>query len=446
MQQHAQPPGPPVAGKYRIIRMLDSGGMGSVYEVTAAGGARLAMKLMDPGLSHNPRFRARFDQEIRIGAALNNPHVVKVIDHGIDQRCGPYLVMELLQGENLDSLIERDGRLPMRDARRILTELCVAVTSLHAAGIIHRDLKPGNVFLTAPSAAVKVLDFGISKVVGDAPATNSTVLGTPAWMAPEQFNTTEPIGPATDVWAIGLLAFYMLTGGQFWRSAPTEWGDLSVEICAQPLPQASVRAAELGAAGALPNRFDSWFERCVSRDLRLRFADVKTAYDALEPLMKIKLVNPTPSPGPVAVAPHPASVALDLDPDEQEIQGAVNALQHRLEVTLQGIRTSAPPIPRPPIASLPPTDPQGPIGTPKPRPSRVHRRVTVTPALPPDSDAFIRGIRPDRAVLRGVVLLVVAFCVLLIVMALATARATVPGHVDAPTPSMPPSVPSHGGS
>jgi serine/threonine protein kinase len=370
MQSDALHPGTVVADRWKIVRIIDSGGMGSVYEVST-GGLSFGMKLMNPRLVHDADFRARFDLEIRIGTALNNPNVVKVFEHGVDHRFGPYLVMELLRGETLDSHIHRVGRLAVPYARELLAQLCNALGSAHVAGIVHRDLKPGNVFLNEPGPVVKVLDFGIAKVIGHALAANSAVLGTAGWMAPEQFNTRQPVGPPTDVWAIGLLAFQMLTGKPFWRSDPMSWNDLSMEICSLSLPLASSRAAELGAEGSLPDGFDSWFQRCVNRDLNARFPNGRVAYEELKPLMRIKLVNPTPSPSPVRASPRAS--APELDPDEQEIQAAVSALQSRIEITLWSFRASS----QPPVIAIPPTDPHRPA--PGVRASQPPRVSVATP-------------------------------------------------------------------
>lgn len=160
-----------------------------------------------------------------------------------------------------------------------------------------------------------------------------------------------------------------------------------MEICSLTLPIASIRAAELGAEGSLPDGFDGWFQRCVNRDLDARFPNARVAYEELKPLMRFKLVNPTPSPSPVRASPRPS--APELDPDEQEIQAAVSALQSRIEITLQSFRASS----RPPIIAIPPTDPQRPA--PGVRPSYTSQPPRVSGATPVPSQS-LPGAPPQQ--------------------------------------------------
>jgi serine/threonine protein kinase len=159
-----------------------------------------------------------------------------------------------------------------------------ALAAAHRQGIVHRDLKPENIFLAAPRTAgvevmVKLLDFGIAKVVAEAATTQTGVLGTPAFMAPEQYQG-RGIGPATDVWALGLIAFKVLTGRSYWRSAAgsaSAPASLMFETCMEELVPASTRAAEMGVDRFLPAGFDAWFARCVARETKDRYADAAEA-------------------------------------------------------------------------------------------------------------------------------------------------------------------------
>src|SRR5262249_39490695 len=152
-------------------------------------------------------------------------HVVEIIGAGVDQATGiPWLAMELLDGEDLGAYVRRRGALSPAELFEIFRQLCHALGAAHAGGVVHRDVKPENVFLSAsPSAgaptSIKILDFGIAKVAAEAKQTATATVGTPLWMAPEQTDPRAPITPAADVWALGLIAFWVLTGRVYWKSA-----------------------------------------------------------------------------------------------------------------------------------------------------------------------------------------------------------------------------------
>ncbi len=284
-------PGAVFARDFRVVRKLSEGGMGAVYvAVQLSTGRERALKLMHPELVGDAALRAKFVQEARIGARIASDHVVEVIAAGVDEETGvPFLAMELLEGEDLEKRIARG--VPSRDeAYAILESTCHALAAAHAAGIVHRDVKPENVFLrrarsAGASATVKVLDFGIAKVIEEARTSSNTgAMGSPYWMAPEQTERRATITPATDVWAIGLLAFDLFTGRPFWRSANDEASSLTAfmrELVLEPIPPASQRATDFGVAERLPDGFDAWFARCVSREPSERFADAAEAWRAL---------------------------------------------------------------------------------------------------------------------------------------------------------------------
>jgi serine/threonine protein kinase len=284
-------PGSLFAGDYRIVRPLSEGGMGAVYVVDQLStGNQRALKLMHRELVQSPDLRRRFEQEARVGARIESEHVVQVLAAGVDASSGmPWLVMELLQGEDLAAALRRTGAMRPEQVIAIMSQLCHALAAAHRAGVVHRDLKPENIFLAASRRAdvpftVKVLDFGIAKVVAEAQTMNTGAVGTPLYMAPEQTAPGQAIAPATDVWALGLIAFRLLTGLHFWRGANNENTSAVMilrEVVMDPIPPASVRASELGTHHALPVGFDAWFARATHRDPRARFADAGEALGAL---------------------------------------------------------------------------------------------------------------------------------------------------------------------
>ena len=177
--------------------------------------------------------------------------------------------------------------MPKELVRQIFEQLCHAVSAGHAMGIVHRDLKPANIFLSEAHRVgahkmVKVLDFGIARVMAERLTVGSSPLGTPNWMSPEQTNGSEAT-TATDVWALGLIAFYMLTGRIFWRAAQQPDAPMAVlrEIMEDAIPIASARAAELGVGHLIPDGFNEWFAQAMAKHPQERFVNATAAYVAL---------------------------------------------------------------------------------------------------------------------------------------------------------------------
>ena len=307
------------ANRYRIVRLLSGGGMGAVHVAEQlATGARRALKLLHPELCHDERVRRLFDQEARIGHRIPSDHVVQVLDAGIDEATGiPWLAMELLEGEDLAARLRRSGALPIPEAAEILSQIGHALGAAHRIGVVHRDLKPENVFLSQSRTdgsplRVKLLDFGVAKVIAEArPA--GTLVGTPLWMAPEQVSGAA-VSPATDVWALGLLAFWILTGSVYWSRADDPLGALIDQLRRGPSKRATVRAAELGRPEAIPTGFDPWFERCVAPDPSARFPDAGAARDALREVLGGPVASRASQPAHAelpALDPQPPGAAYD---------------------------------------------------------------------------------------------------------------------------------------
>jgi formylglycine-generating enzyme required for sulfatase activity/tRNA A-37 threonylcarbamoyl transferase component Bud32 len=282
------------ARDYRVVRPLSQGGMGSVYVVEQVStGRERALKLMHPFLVRDPKLRQRFEQEAKVGALIESAHVVEIVGAGVDEATGiPWLCMELLRGQDLAAVVDEQGVMAPAVVLLIFEQLCHALGAAHAASIVHRDLKPENVFLASSRQAgvpfmVKVLDFGIAKVVAEGRKSDTSAIGSPLWMAPEQTVTGGAVSQRTDVWALGLIAFKLLTGRSYWRGAHDETASaltLLREIVMEPLVTASQRASEL-AAPLPPVGFDAWFARCVAREPSDRFADAPEAFAALAPVL-----------------------------------------------------------------------------------------------------------------------------------------------------------------
>src|SRR4051812_43597441 len=276
----ARPPPRVLSGKYRLDRELGRGGMGSVWlaqHLTLH--SPVAIKLIDATIATNPEALSRFLREAQAAASLRSPHVVQILDHGVDDGV-PFIVMELLDGESLAARLERQGRLSPQDTAQIMTQVARAMTKAHEAGIVHRDLKPDNVFIVRndEEEICKVLDFGVAKshTNGVAAVSSTTrtgsVLGTPYYMSPEQAEGAKSVDHRTDIWAIGVMAWECLLGARPFEAETL--GGLLLAICARQMPTPS-------RSGAVPVGFDAWFARACARDVSQRFATAKEAAQQL---------------------------------------------------------------------------------------------------------------------------------------------------------------------
>jgi serine/threonine-protein kinase len=306
-----------VVGEFEVIEPLAEGGMGAVFVARQKStGRRRALKVLHPRVVLDAKLRERFLAEATVSAEIGGPHPVDVVACGIDaQRNIPWIAMELLEGETLESRVRRAPLAPSECAA-LFRELGDVLERAHRKGIIHRDLKPENVFLVRVSTSErgfvsKVLDFGIAAFLseGRTAATATRAMGTPLWMAPEQYEARGKIRPSTDVWSLGLIAFFALTGREFWLSAHADGASVAAliaEIIANPIPLASERLRELHAEPAangalipatrahpspLPEGFDAWFARCVARDPRARFETGAEACAALVSLLAADLAQ-----------------------------------------------------------------------------------------------------------------------------------------------------------
>ncbi len=317
------PAGTIIGGDFRISAPLSAGGMGAVYVAEQIStGKRRALKVMHPALVADPGLRERFVQEAKVGSLIASDHVVEVVGAGVDATLGvPWIAMELLDGRDLAHELPERGPMSVEEAVAVLRPLCHALSAAHAAGIVHRDVKPENVFLAATQSTshptvVKVLDFGIAKVAAQARQTATAAMGTPLWMAPEQTEISAKVSPATDVWALGLIGYWLLTGRPYWRAANAAEASMPAlmrEILFEPLDPPSARAGEIGFGARIPAGFDAWFARCTVRDPAARYATAGEAFAALLSLLGMPpsaSFHPPPAPSgsvmPMSQAPPTA--------------------------------------------------------------------------------------------------------------------------------------------
>jgi hypothetical protein len=269
-----------LAGKYRLLSVLGQGGMGTVWRAEHLGlGAPVAVKLIDPKAAGGEEALRQCQKEARAAAALRSPHVVQVLDFGIDATTGsPFIVMELLEGENLAARLHQLGKLGPADTARVLLHVARALGRAHEVGIVHRDLKPANVFLVRneDEDVAKVLDFGTARVQRAGVLTGLTtptggVIGTPYYMSPEHISG-QPVDHRTDLWAMAVMAFECLTGRRPFDAG--EVGRLVLQICTYPIPVPSRLAP-------VPAGFDAWFERATRRPIDQRFTSARELADEL---------------------------------------------------------------------------------------------------------------------------------------------------------------------
>ena len=278
-----------VGNDYMVVRPLNRGSMGALYVAEQLSTASLrALKILRREYVSDPTLYKRFEREAQVAARIPSEHVAQTIAAGVDGKLEvPWIAMELLEGQTLRDHVDERGPMPKEQVKDHLEQLCHALAAAHKLGIVHRDPKPANVFLSeakrvGAQRVVKVLDFGIARILAESVTLQGTPLGTASWMAPEQ-TVGEATTTATDVWALGLLAFYMLTGRSFWRSGQKPENDVAImrEILHDPIPIAWARAIELGVAERIPEGFNEWFAQCVARRPEERFVNAAPAYAAL---------------------------------------------------------------------------------------------------------------------------------------------------------------------
>jgi serine/threonine-protein kinase len=283
-------PGVVIAGKYRLERPLARGGMGSLWEAQHAQlRVPLAIKFMEPTYAASPVGRTRFEREAMAAAQLRHPNVVHVQDYGVEGD-HPYIVMELLIGEDLSKRLKRLRRLPIPALAPILTQTTKALRRAHEGGFIHRDLKPSNIFLARGDEEgeeiVKILDFGIAKQLMPALGTDDAtktgeIIGSPSYMSPEQIRGARDIDGRADVWSLGVILFRCLTGKLPFDGDTTP--DIIANILTSDLPAATSFVPDL------PPGVDAFFQRALARDREQRFQNVRELADAFASVTRMPM-------------------------------------------------------------------------------------------------------------------------------------------------------------
>jgi len=279
-------PGQVIARKYRVERTLARGGMGVVVLATHLQlGETVAIKVLLPEVASNPDTVARFLREAKAAARIKNEHVVRVFDVGTMEAGQVYIVMEYLEGVDLDNTIRNRGELPLEEAVDYVLQACEGVAEAHRIGVVHRDLKPANLFLVQRSDGsycVKLLDFGISKQAptggADVSVTRtSMMMGSPLYMSPEQLRSTRSVDARTDIWSLGVVLYEALTG-----KSPFI-GETFAAVCARVLAEAPDPLRP-----DVPAEVAQVIERCLSKQPDARYPDIGAFAQALRPFAPLE--------------------------------------------------------------------------------------------------------------------------------------------------------------
>ncbi len=278
-----------IAGRFKLVRELGTGAMGTVWLADHLTlDLRCAVKFMGTEASRAQNYRARFELEARAIAQLHGPNVVRVLDYDVHQGT-PFIAMEFLQGEDLAARLQRVGKLDPATTYRIIAQVARGLSKAHEAGIVHRDLKPENIFLAEEDEGevAKLVDFGIAKMASFALADGladrtqaGSLLGTPAYMSPEQARGLSDIDHRSDLWSLAVITFECLTGRLPFQSEAL--GDLFAQIMFDPLPVPSK------VERTLPADFDWWWARAALRNTEGRFGSARELSDALGVALRIR--------------------------------------------------------------------------------------------------------------------------------------------------------------
>ena len=276
-----------IAEKYELIRLLGQGGMGAVYEGRNASTLkRCAVKvLISPEMAQHQEAVKRFFREARASSVIESDHIVQIFDSGSVPKTGfPYMVMELLNGEDLEHTLRRYGALQPLVAAKLMLQAAMGLAKAHEHQTVHRDIKPANIYLTRRETGemiVKILDFGIAKVkmekfseTSSGLTRDGSMLGTPLYMSPEQAKGAPNIDVRSDVWSLGIVMYELLSGALPWADA-SSLGELMVAIITADLPLIQDKAPWV------PPELAEITHRAISRDINKRYQNAAELRDAL---------------------------------------------------------------------------------------------------------------------------------------------------------------------
>ncbi len=347
-----------VGGKYRVERTLGAGGMGVVVAATQIELDRpVALKFLLPRILDRPGLVTRFSREARAAAKLESEHVARVLDVGTLEGGAPYIVMEYLEGQDFASVMASRGALPCDQAVGYLLQACEAVAEAHSLGIVHRDLKPGNLFLanrTSGAPIIKVLDFGLSKFAspGEENVTSeSSILGSPLYMSPEQLMSARTADARSDIWSLGVVLYQLVTA-----QAPFQYERIAGLVAAilqkppHPIDQCGVD---------VPSGLQVVLTRCLEKDPALRYPTIAHLANALAPfgppgsgrsvdrIAHVLRRSAPPSEPPVTPSPLPPTEPdpeLRPSPEAESVAGSSRSIREpRPDATLASGRPSATP-------------------------------------------------------------------------------------------------------
>jgi serine/threonine-protein kinase len=319
----------------RLERMLARGGMGSVWIAEHLGlRTKVAVKFIDETVAADPSAVLRFSREAEAAAQIKSPHVVQIYDHGLIDDRVPYIVMELLDGTSLGEHLHRCETLGTRATAAILSQVARALSKAHELGIVHRDIKPDNVFLTDSDGEifVKVLDFGIAKLTDDtalAMTSTGAAMGTPYYMSPEQIVSAKSVSGATDLWALGVVAYECLTGVRPFRA--DTYGGLCVEISRGVFAPATEMRRDL------PRAVDAWFRRALHVDPAERFASARELAEQFQEVVGLSRREVVAAPAMLRAAPAPGRGSSR----DEHPSGAATATVHREHASWPSLRAAS---------------------------------------------------------------------------------------------------------
>ncbi|MFZ6178290.1 serine/threonine-protein kinase [Nannocystis pusilla] len=395
-----------LADRYRLLKRIGEGGMGSVYQAEHITiGRKLAIKVLSPEYGDSPEIIARFLQEARTASMLHHEHIVDITDFGYTKQGLAFLTMEYLEGEDLATMLAREGRQPWTRVRRILLQICRALDAAHEAGIVHRDMKPDNCFRIKRGGNpdfIKILDFGIAKVIVDGTASGradrqkmateaGTLLGTPEYMAPEIARDQKP-DARVDVYSVGVVMYELLTG-----SVPFKGQTFMATVAMQMVDEPEAPRRRAPDAG-IPESIERIVLQALRKDPAERFQTIREFADAI--IEADRALRYTQNVGP-----------LSWEPDEFGVQGSTDDVlttESTARPLPDGLRHPTPRHAHPTPGHITPPPRKSPTGS-------VAARLPPEPAPPPpvlptevydEPSNFTARPNPYRA-LAGLLLLVV---------------------------------------